>query len=200
MKIFYYIIINIIICIAMAAVTPVLAALQNSPSAPRQTMPDSVREARVRNLFQRAKNAQMAGNLAEAKRLWSQAKSIDPSLVPPVWLDRSPAPIRNPSEFNSSKVLLRRTASMTYDLAKPLLEDWLRRFPTDETVRTYYLTRAEAAGDLIQARRHRAVLHLSEQTETATPLWKYLLLTILGLFLGWQGRAIYLDLVLGRKS
>ncbi|HOY65675.1 MAG TPA: hypothetical protein PLP29_02240 [Candidatus Ozemobacteraceae bacterium] len=199
MKIVFIIIYIVIVYTALATFIPVSAALQSGPQGLRSEMPEAVRAARVRNLLQRAQAAHLAGNLPEAKRLWNQAHSIDSTLAMPAWLTQPPPTLRNPSDILSSRFLLRRTASMPYELAKPLLEDWLRRFPTDEDVRLQYLSRAEAAGDLAQAHRHRAILHLADDNDPI-PFWKYLLIVMLGLFLGWQGRVIYLELIRGRKS
>jgi len=152
----------------------------------------AMNSARVRNMLQRAKNAQMSGNLQEAQRLWMQVHSLDPSLAKPAWVDQLPAQKESISGTTAAKALLQKADTLAYKQAKPLLEDWLRRHPMDTAIRSYYLMRAEAAGDLPQTRRHQTVLNIEPQAN-GTPWWKFLLAGGLGVLLSWQAGEFYRD-------
>lgn len=120
--------------------------------------------------------------MPEAQRLWMQARSLDPSLRRPAWLDQKPATLKPSDAVSPVQALMKQVAALEYRDAAPLLEDWLRRFPNDSDVRKYYLMRAEAAQDASQVQRHQAILH-PEAVRGSTPWWKYLALILFGALL-----------------
>jgi len=148
--------------------------------------------AEIRNLLQQAKNAQMAGNMPEAQRLWLQAHSLDTSLSKPAWVDQLPPPNQGIEDTGDATALLHKAAGLPYGEAKPLLEEWLRRFPLDVAIRNYYLARAKAAEDHRQTERHRAILETDPQADKGI-WWKYLLAGVLGILLSWEAREFYRD-------
>lgn len=147
--------------------------------APSAAVGLSLKLAQARSCLARAKTAQTAGNMAEAERLWMQARFLDPSLRRPAWLDQKPEGIKLADGISPVEALLKEAASLAYQDAAPLLEDWLRRFPEDARVRAYYLERAKAAQDTAQTRRHQSLLQ-PEPSKSSTPWWKYLVAVLFG--------------------
>lgn len=166
-------------CHTLHAARPTKQAPIKAGQAPSAGVRQSLKIAQAQNLLKRAKNAGMAGNAAEAERLWMQASSLDPSLQRPAWLDRKPEIATLSEIIPPVEALLKKAASLEYRDAATLLEDWLRRFPGDARVRSYYLDRAKAAQDVIQTRRHQSILQ-PEPPKSATPWWKYFLLILFG--------------------
>lgn len=164
------------------AAKPSKQAMKPATQAPSHAVNQSLKRAQARTFLQRGKNAAAAGNMVEAERSWMLARSLDPSLQRPGWLDQSPAPAKPVETVLPVEALLARAAALEYRDAAPLLEDWLRRFPEDTRVRAYYLERAKAARDSGQTRRHQSILQ-PEPSRSATPWWKYLVAVLFGALL-----------------
>lgn len=164
------------------AAKPARSASSPGSQAPSAAVAQSLKRAQAKNFLQRAKNAAMAGNAAEAERFWMQASSLDPFLQRPGWLDQRPAGVTPVETVLPVEALLAKAAALEYRDAAPLLEDWLRRFPEDTRVRAYYLERAKAARDAVQTKRHQSLLQ-PEPPKASAPWWKYLVAVLFGALL-----------------
>lgn len=159
---------------------PAPKASQASPPSPEVRR--ALQIAQAQNLLRQAKRAKMAGNASSAQRLWLQAHSLDPALKKPEWLDEQPKVIRIAEQVTPRRNMMAQVASMSYQAAKPLLDDWLRRFPDDMKVREYYLMRSREAQDRTQTMRHQSILH-PESIRSSVPWWKYLAIIVFGVLL-----------------
>ncbi len=183
----FRLIICTLVCLFMA--DAVFAARPSKPapkasqaSSPSPEVRRALQAAQAQNLLRQAKRAKTAGNASSAQRLWLQAHSLDPALQKPEWLDEQPRFIKIAEQVTPLRKMMNQVASMSYQAAKPLLDDWLRRFPDDMKVREYYLMRAREAQDKTQTMRHQSILH-PESIRSSAPWWKYLAIIVFGVLL-----------------
>ncbi len=133
------------------------------------------------SLIVKAKNALISGNSKLAQNYWQQAKSIDPSLSKPAWLDQKAikAFSKKNDIYLTEEKFVELLKTMPYEKAKIELDKKLLFNPNNTKLRLVYLELAEKNNDEIETKRHRELLGIKEQKSfNYANAFKYLLIVI----------------------
>lgn len=133
------------------------------------------------SLIVKAKNALISGNSKLAQNYWQQAKSIDPSLSKPAWLDQKAikAFSKKNDIYLTEEKFVELLKTMPYEKAKIELDKKLLFNPNNTKLRLVYLELAEKNKDEIEIKRHRELLGIKEQKSfNYANAFKYLLIVI----------------------
>ena len=134
------------------------------------------------SLIIKAKKALISGNSKLAQNYWQQAKSIDPSLSKPAWLNQEATKTfsqKNDKPYLTEEEFVELLKNMPYEKAKIELDKKLLFNPNNTKLRLVYLELAEKNKDEIETKRHRELLGIKEQKSfNYANAFKYLLVVI----------------------
>jgi hypothetical protein len=107
----------------------------------------------------------------------------------PAWLDRKPVFRPDPPTV-SEEEMLDKIRVLPYEQAKILLEEMLKKNPSNARARSLYLEMAQNNADHVQVKRHASILEPSPERAW----YYYVLAVIMVLLLLWQLFRLYNDL------
>ncbi len=144
---------------------------------------------KVTELMIMAQKARDAGDMANAELFWMHARELRPSLPRPAWLDRKPVFNPDPPPVPEEE-MLEKIKALPYEQAKILLEEMLKKNPSNADARALYLEMAQNNADHVQVKRHASILEPSPERAW----YYYVLAIIMVLLLLWQLFRLYHDL------
>ena len=144
---------------------------------------------KVTELMIMAQKARDAGDMANAELFWMHARELKPSLPRPAWLDRKPVFRPDPPTV-SEEEMLDKIRVLPYEQAKILLEEMLKKNPSNARARSLYFEMAQNNDDHVQVKRHASVLVQSPERGW----YYYVFAVVLFLLLLWQLYKLYHDL------
>ncbi|HAE38220.1 MAG TPA: hypothetical protein DCG57_06215 [Candidatus Riflebacteria bacterium] len=145
-------------------------------------------DIKVAKLLSRAKQASEAGDMSGAEVLWSKARTFNPSLARPAWLDQviEPNPYREPT----LEEMLAAISQMPYLEAKSLLEALLTKEPSNRPLRELYFRLAKENLDEDAVASQLSLLYPNHYLMR---FLRYFLVLIIFLAVAWQTVKLYDD-------